>query len=146
MIDMKFSGGPELAKALNALSAELKPLVLYEGLKEAGEPMRAEMSRLVRRSSRAGSKHIADNISISKADKVEGIKVHEDEVAVKIGPAKGTAAQYFYYGFFIEYGTIKMGAHPFMRPAFDQHVKGVLDAMKAIYWRLITGNGEVKTR
>lgn len=34
-----------------------------------------------------------------------------------------------YYGRFVEFGTRKMGAHPFMRPAFDLEQERAVDAM-----------------
>lgn len=42
-------------------------------------------------------------------------------------PKKGPLA---YYGYFIERGTSKMQARPFMRPAFDQQYEAAVDAVK----------------
>lgn len=49
-------------------------------------------------------------------------KVYRDEggtVGV-VGPSKEAVSGDPYYGYFVEYGTQKMSAQPFMRPAADQ--------------------------
>jgi HK97 gp10 family phage protein len=130
MIAMKLNGGPDLAKALNALSDELKPKVLLEGLKTAAEPMRDEMARLAPRGPEAP--HLADSMTISRTTKIEGVRLTEDEVAVAVGPAKD-----FYYGYFHEFGTVKMRARPFMRPAFDGQGESALQSLAQIFWTIL---------
>ena len=56
--------------------------------------------------------------------------------AIKWGPAKGLP-----HGFFQEYGTVHHGAHPFMRPAFEQHRDKVLTIISATLWRELAGRG-----
>ena len=40
----------------------------------------------------------------------------DDSAGVEIGPTKE-----FFYGYFWEFGTVKLPARPFVRPAFDAH-------------------------
>ena len=48
----------------------------------------------------------------------------QDKVVAITGITKAA-----YYGHFLEFGTRKMRAHPFMRPAFDQSREAAVDAM-----------------
>jgi HK97 gp10 family phage protein len=59
----------------------------------------------------AAGQHLADNIIISD---VEGTGFRQ---RVLVGPQKGDHDD-FYYGKFLEFGTSKMAAKPFVEPAF----------------------------
>jgi hypothetical protein len=56
--------------------------------------------------------------------------------AVAYGPAKG-----FYYGHFLEYGTARMGAFPYMRPSFDAGVDRALAYIRDALWVELAGRG-----
>lgn len=124
------SGDKDLMRRLNALGERVKKQHLQAALTEAAEPMRARMADLATRGKVAP--HIEENIVISNASKVEGVRLHEDEAAVAIGPSKD-----FFYGWFLEFGTVKMAPKPFMRPAFDQEHQGALSRLGGFIWNLL---------
>lgn len=64
--------------------------------------------------------HAKKYLKVSKVSKEKGIKV------VKIGISKGDNSEAFYLKFH-EYGTSKMAARPFMRPAFERKRKEALE-------------------
>ena len=65
--------------------------------------------------------HAKKFLKISKVSKEKGMKV------VKVGISKGDNSEAFYLKFH-EYGTSKMVARPFMRPAFERKRKEALEA------------------
>ncbi|MBJ8026218.1 HK97-gp10 family putative phage morphogenesis protein, partial [Bacillus cereus] len=56
--------------------------------------------------------HLLDNIRVTKARMGNGVKT------IKIGIDKADRSPYF-YGKFLEWGTSKMPAHPFIEPGFN---------------------------
>lgn len=111
MISLTFSGGQELAKAINALPSAVSIKVQREALAAGAEPMRAEAEVLAPRGPDAP--HIADNIIIS-IPRTGLADVSDEAAVVAVGPDKK-----YFYGFFWEFGWRYHSAHPFMRPAFD---------------------------
>ncbi len=106
----------------------------------AAEPMRATMANLAPRA--PGAPDIADHMVISRITKIGDVeggqweKKLDSEEAVAIGPARG-----FFYGVFLEYGTVKMRAQPFMRPAWDQHSAKALETIGRVLWRELAAAG-----
>jgi HK97 gp10 family phage protein len=92
-------------KLLNRLEkmGEQAESIEENALKEGAEVIRQEVENLAPRSQSNG-KHLADNI----------ITTIKDGQAT-IGPSAGG----FFYGHFLEFGTKKMSARPFMGPAFE---------------------------
>lgn len=133
---VKVGGGKELAAGFAQLPPRVGKRILLAGLKEAGEPMRARMGELAPRE--PGAPDLADNIVIStitKLGKVDGEVERTDEkmAAVAVGPSKG-----FFYGFFQEFGTIRHGAHAFVRPAYDALWQGVIVTLGKFYWAALS--------
>ncbi|MEB8982175.1 HK97 gp10 family phage protein, partial [Bacillus cereus] len=90
-----------------------------KALAAGGEPIRKAISEIAPRSDspkkatksepwRTGQ-HLADNIRVTKAKMEGGIKT------IKIGIDKADRSPYF-YGKFLEWGTSKMPAEPFIEP------------------------------
>lgn len=127
------SGDKDLMRALNALGDRVKKQHLQAALEEAAEPMRQRMEDLATRGH--VPPHIEEHMTISTASKVEGVRLHEDEAAVAIGPQKD-----FFYGWFLEFGTVKMPPQPFMRPAFDAEHPGALRRVAGFVWALLKGS------
>lgn len=127
------SGDKDLMRRLNELGERVKKQHLQEALTEAAEPIRAKMQDIATRGQVAP--HIEDNIVISNASKVEGVRLHEDEAAVAIGPQKD-----FFYGWFLEFGTVKMPPQPFMREAFQQEHQGALSRLRGFLWTMLKGS------
>lgn len=137
-VALSFAGGGDLSRALNALPDEVKGDVLLDALREAGEPIRADMASTVRKSAPARviggqtAPHLSDHIGLSPLKAVEGVKLHEDEAAVGIGPTKD-----FFYGLYLEYGTRHSPAFPFARPAMDRGHQAALAAIGQRLWAAI---------
>lgn len=131
---LTFNGSSALYRTLREMSDDLKGPVLVGALKDAAEPMRRTMASLAPRE--PGAPDIADNIVVSPITRLGSVKGGEweqktdTEEAVGIGPSKS-----FFYGLFLEYGTVKMGARPFMRPAFDQGVTRAVTDLAIAMWR-----------
>lgn len=126
-IGFKLTGTDQLAATLRALPDALQHDVLLDGLTQAAYPVARDMAGLVRRGGKAP--HIADSVRTVEIRKVQGVKLTEHEVAVAVGPTKD-----FYYGWFLEFGTIHMAAMPFMRPAWDRSVPTILPTLSRIFW------------
>lgn len=133
MVKFKILGGAELASALNDLPSRVSKKVMREALEVAGEPIRQGMQQLAPR--RAPAPDIADHMVISTA-KVEGLIDNDQTAAVAIGPARG-----FFYGLFLEYGTVFMGAKPFARPAFEAGVQKALAEIVRSTWTALASRG-----
>jgi HK97 gp10 family phage protein len=71
---------------------------------------------------------LQDNIIVKRAEeKSKGAMSQTYIVTVRKGKKGGPDA---FYWRFVEFGTSKMSARPFMRPAFDSKSKEAVDAMK----------------
>ncbi len=126
-MSVKFEGGAELARTLNALPTRLSRQIKREALLDSAEPMVAVARRMAPRE--PGAPDIADNIEAQASR--GGLDAFGDEKAttVVIGPARG-----FFYGYYLEFGTVKMGAQPFMRPAFDSQKDRTLALIRERLW------------
>lgn len=94
-----------------------------KALKAGGAVVQKRASELAPRSRKA-KRHMADNIKISGVKTKEGIKY------VEVGPTRGDHSEFF-YAKFLEFGTSKMTARPFMGPAAKESEGEVLETMKA---------------
>lgn len=81
-----------------------------QGLRMAGEIIAEAQRDKVAVSSR-DSQHIKDNIKVSNVRRIDGMRT------VLIGPGKATA----WRAHFLEFGTEKAGAQPFIYPAFEEN-------------------------
>lgn len=129
-IGVAFEGGEDLARALSSLPSRVSKGIMKEALTDGAEPMRKRMAALAPR--RPPAPDIADNIVVGTA---RGSDAKEGGVAV--GPAKGL----FFYGVFLEFGTVKMSAQPFMRPAFDSDALTGLTIIGQRLWQALAGRG-----
>jgi HK97 gp10 family phage protein len=129
---MRFEGGDELARALDSLPLAVSKSMLLAALREAAEPVRARAEQLAVVGSVAP--HLNDNVVIQTVTRVGSIQggawaTTQGEPWVAVGPAKQ-----FFYGIFLEYGTVHMGARSFMRPAFDSSGSLCLSILAAKIW------------
>lgn len=100
--EINFQGMDELLRHLEKIgqrSEEIKTKALEEG----SEIFRSDIEQRAPRGK--GTKHLADHI----------IKEINGDT-VKIGPFRD-----YFYGHFLEFGTRKMSARPFMGPAFESN-------------------------
>lgn len=139
MIGMKISGGPQFAKALQALPFEKSRGLLVKILKHAAEPVRERMEQLA--PVEPGKPDLKDAIVVQSVRKIddgtelEARVLDDSEAAVAIGPSKDA-----FYGIFQEYGVAPHGTHPgnrpqpFARPAWDEQQLTALKIVQDDIW------------
>lgn len=130
MFKLELAGGAELAKQLQALPAAVSDPIVGTALGHAGEPIRSRAAARAPRGAGSGP-HLADHIVISAAAKDES-----GVMMVEIGPEH--QPNDFFYGYFQEFGTVFHGAHPFMRPAYDEGISEAVQILGSELWQAIT--------
>ncbi len=106
-------------------------IIADKALKVAIEPIRAEMSRRAPKGKGIGgyenSGHLKDNIAVSDIIDENGVRT------IYAGIKKGDNSNWF-YAKFLEWGTSKMTARPFMQPSYiakkNQAFKLMCESMK----------------
>lgn len=129
-LSLRFTGGEELARTLNALPTKISRQIKRQVLIDAAEPMVAVARRGAPR--RAPSPDIADNIEAVGALGGRDVYGDEKDTTVSIGPVRG-----FFYGKFLERGTVYMSPRPFLRPAFDSQKDRTVLLVRDGLWREI---------
>jgi HK97 gp10 family phage protein len=131
---VSFEGGKELEAALGGLPRRVSRKIVKDVLLQVGEPMRKRMARLAPRSP-GGKGRLAASILITPTRKKRDLPTPTGQ-AVVIGPAAA-----IFYAFWVETGTARAAAHPFVRPAFDSEVQKVIEAIKAAIWVELAARG-----
>lgn len=121
MFTVEFQGGPELARKLEALADELSVQVVGAALVAGGEPIRRRASNLMKRGTEAP--HAAEHV---------GMTLGKSGHSIAIGPTKN-----YFYWLFQEYGTVRHGAQPAMRPAFDEQGSVALGIIGQRLWAAV---------
>jgi HK97 gp10 family phage protein len=129
MFSAKFDGGPELEAAFNELSLRAGKKVLREALFDGAEPMRLGASQKAPRE--PGAPDMAEHLG------VVALRDRQNMATVGIGPDDKA----FFYDLFQELGTVRHGAQPFYRPAFDENVENSLGIIGREIWRQLTARG-----
>jgi HK97 gp10 family phage protein len=91
-----------------------------QALMQGAEIIKESMKQKCPRSTQQGQ-HLADNIIVS--DLKEDIP---GKPFVEVGPKKSDNNEFF-YGKFLEWGTVKMRAQPFAEPGFIEKRQAALD-------------------
>lgn len=126
----KLSGGRELADALAKIDDKIRKKITRRAVVAGAQVVKKRAKEI------AKSKGIEDTGAVIRniAGKVEK-QSNPDYVQINIGvrhgkPKKNAKRQDDpFYWFFHEFGTSKMPARPFMRPAFEESKERVLDVM-----------------
>lgn len=129
-MSLNIQGLDRLVANLNALPERVSKSILRDVLKESAEPMRATASAKAPHGDPA-----APNLNASIAvmtSRAGG----EREAAVVVGPTK----EVFYAGF-VEFGTRKMPARPYLRPAFDEHAQAAIGSIGNRLWHALVAQG-----
>ena len=96
----------------------------------ANAPMSDQPHQLgVRKDQIAQPGNLKKNIIVKRLPPAERTVTEEHIVTVRHG--SGKVPKDAFYGRFVEFGTAKMAARPFLRPALDNNKQAVIDAMKA---------------
>lgn len=109
-------GEKELMRKLTQLSTAMATGILEKAVLDGAEVYEEGMRRRV--PTRTGR--------LKKSITKETTKKSPVMVTVDVGPGKGG-----FYGLFLEFGTRKMAARPFMRPAFDEDKEEVVAVVSA---------------
>lgn len=113
--ELDFSSIEKFQKKLEELGRK-GSIIENEALISGAEVINKEIIRTAPEKTGKAKKYL----KVSKVTKEKGIKV------VKVGISKEDNSQAFYLKFH-EYGTSKMPARPFMRPAFERKRKEALE-------------------
>ena len=108
-----------LLKVLSQFPKNIQKNVMVGATRAAANIIRDEARRKVPKKSRTLEKSI---VTIKRKSKL-------GEIKFSVTPSKG-GKNSGWYGHFIEFGTSKMSAKPFMRPAFEQSNDESLEASK----------------
>jgi HK97 gp10 family phage protein len=104
-VQFKLDGDKKLAENLKKINRTAQGRALREAAKQGAEVIVQEAKR----------RAPVDTGTLRDSIRSKFVKRRSDSVTVEIGPGpKG------YYGYFLEFGTSKMAARPFLRPAMDE--------------------------
>jgi HK97 gp10 family phage protein len=109
-IRVELLGDRELVEKLKRLGDEVAGPILAEAAEKGAEIVRAAASGKARRRTGTLAQNIGTEVTSSAGNLAE----------VSVGPLKKA-----FYGMFLERGTIKMAARPFLRPALDENEEAV---------------------
>ena len=122
---VEITGLEDIERRLHELGPKLATKALKKALTAAGEVMQAAVeARAPYGPHRFKSSHEVIYGALQQSiDVVTQMLVLEDGGMVRVGPDKRA-----FWALFLEFGTCKMAAHPFIRPAFDDCKQDALDA------------------
>jgi HK97 gp10 family phage protein len=113
---IEIKGLKELDAALSALPDEMQAAPVRAGLKAVGKYLAEGMASRAPRDSDVEGVTLAEEIVFEPK-----VSMAKDTAAVIVGPSKRA-----FYGRFLEFGTEKMRAQPFMRPTLDEDGQGAV--------------------
>lgn len=129
MITLRIEGGDKLAAALRDLPNRVSRKVQRDALAVGAEVIRQRVVASAPRD--PGAPDLAANILIQG-----DVRPGDGSVGVGIGVPRG-----FFYDWFNEFGTVKQGARPFWRPAFDGEKDRVIKRVAAEMWAALISRG-----
>lgn len=125
MANFEFDGIDELGQFFDKLADDIDK-VDNQALKAGGEIIAKHQRENVKRSDK-DQPHIQDNITVSRPKETDEGKF------VTVGPNKKVE----WRAKFLEYGTSKMAARPFVEKGADEGEAEALEAMERIYLEAI---------
>lgn len=119
------NGLSEIISKLHNLPDKLEKKVLRAAVRQGANIVRDKAREFVRK----------DTENLKKSIIVSGAKGKPGTIAYRIKPITRKKGKAVFYGYFLEYGTSKMAAKPFMRPAYDEAgedvINKVIDTVKS---------------
>lgn len=122
---MQLHGAQDLARRLRELPKQMSRVALIKAAKAGAEPIVERAQDLAPKGT--GKQFGRRTVHLAESIGTRFTRRGALRVVVQIGTEKDA-----YWGFFIEYGTSKMAAQPFMRPAFDAGAQDAVDAIAAV--------------
>ena len=108
-MDIKIEGAKELEKKLLSFEPKLGRKVVRQALRKGAKVIQ----------SAAKSNVPVKSGALKKSIKVRALKKRRQSYGVMVATSDGWFKGDEFYGAFLEFGTSKMPAKPFVRPAFD---------------------------
>lgn len=133
--NFRLDGLRELADALEQVNEAARKPILVRALVKAGAPMAEWMALHAPLDPSADHQHLADSMTVSPTNKVNGERLDDTAAAAAVGPSKDA-----FWGLFQEYGTVRHGSQPFARPGFDATYEESLRIFKEEMWAEILAN------
>ena len=124
-VTMKIDGLKELADKLRAMGPDIEKKALRASVMAAAKIVRDD----------AKANNLDDTGTTDRALYAKYIKEESAEnkatyfVGVRSGKKERKAKRDAFYWRFIEFGTAKLSAHPFMRPAFEKNKMKLVEAI-----------------
>lgn len=115
---------------------------ILEALKQAGDSMAGHLEEAVLAGAEIVRQAASDNAPrrtgtlAASIVKELGKKSKQGETAVKVGPNKKA-----FYGLFVELGTVKMSARPFLFPALESNRAAVRNTIRDKLREALFGGG-----
>ena len=113
-VTVRISGLDELERKLKELPKQFAKKAVRKALKAGAEPIVTEMETLAPKRTGFLSQHIGTKIKLTPK---------ETAGTIRIGPSSNA-----FYAMFLEFGTSKMSAQPFMRKAFENQKQRALQS------------------
>lgn len=134
-VSFKITGTEELAKVLETKPAIVAQRIIRQSLREAVRAWREEMIARVRKGWHvfARTKIKGQRGTLAGREREYGVISNSIAISSEIGAGgfEGTAAVHptkrAFWSRFLEFGTRKMPAYPFIRPAFESRKEEVLE-------------------
>jgi len=127
-IDANLRGFDALEKALGKFSERTERQVAVTGLRAGGRAV----IKYATQNAPVDDGLLADRKSwMSKAGRYHP----GHDIGIKVGTKGGK--KFAWYAHLVEFGTAKAKAHPFFRPAFDEHPTDIISAVAAAMSRSI---------
>ncbi|NTW04536.1 MAG: hypothetical protein HGA27_00275 [Peptococcaceae bacterium] len=123
MAEIKLEGLDQLLQNLQQVGKKVSATE-NKALRAGADIVKESASKKAPRS-KLNRSHLADNIAISNVKTQDGIK------HIEVGPQKGDNSPFF-YGKFLEFGTSKMAAKPFLYPALIETRSEAVNAMAEV--------------
>lgn len=118
-VDIKVEGLEELLKQVEEMDKK-GANIQGKALKRAGEYLKEEMRNEIIAKKLIKSGLLRDNIEVS------GLKTKKNTKYIQVGPGKETA----WRAKFVEYGTSKSKAYPFMAPTYERNKNKIQEIIK----------------
>ena len=120
MDNIELTGVDEILNRLQQIGGNISKLE-NKALKNAAEPVLADAKSTTAFHDRSGK--------LRRGLKTSGIKTKDGIKYVLVGVDKSDNSEIF-YGKFIEFGTSKMNARPFLGPAYEKNKKEIVETIK----------------
>ena len=129
-ITVKVDGLADLGKRMQTLSADVSNRIARAATAAGAVVIRKAAQQKVA----VDTGNLKKNIIVKRIPKGESTLTSQHIVTVRKGKLtakqKGTGLKDAYYGQFVEFGTAKMPAQPFLRPAYDESKREAVEAIK----------------